>query len=82
MKVPAIRPLIGAISTGRLSRFRVQSWADRMTLHGCDLNRSTQQSNLFVEKRNVADETETSDLLHKRAKDLDVGPLAEWRLYA
>jgi len=34
MKVPAIRPLIGAISTGRLSRFRVQSWADRMTLHG------------------------------------------------
>jgi len=53
-----------------------------MTAIGCDLNRSTQQSNLFVEKRSVADETETSDLLHKRAKDLDVGPLAEWRLYA
>jgi hypothetical protein len=54
----------------------------RVTVIGCDLNRSTQQSNLFVEKRNVADETETSDLLHKRAKDLDVGPLAKWRLYA
>jgi hypothetical protein len=50
-----------------------------MSAFTCDLNRSTQQSNLFVEKRSVADETETQNTLLRYPEVTHVGPLAERR---
>ena len=43
---------------------------------GCDLNRSMQHLNSNYRAEDVADETETEDILQRRAEKLDVGSLA------
>lgn len=51
-------PTSGLTQTVRLSLML-------MSVCTCDLNRSTQHSKLFVQGRSVADETKTSDSLHR-----------------
>ena len=47
----------------------------------CEFNRSTQHSKFYACRRSVADEAETEDLLHGSPKGIDVGSLAERRIY-
>jgi hypothetical protein len=48
-------------------------------LSACDLNRSTQHLISNYREGDVENEAATEDLLHRRAKIIDVGSLAERR---